>query len=54
MTVKLKNVWLEARAEKRIEQTIEELQKLGLQADEDQGLAPKEARVKLLKALYGD
>jgi lysophospholipase L1-like esterase len=52
--VAIKNLWLEARAEKQVKQTIEELQKRGLQADKDRGLAPKEIRVKLFKALYSD
>ena len=43
-----------AEAEKRVEQTINELKELGLQADEDQGLAPKELRGRLVKALYSD
>jgi hypothetical protein len=52
--VAMKNLWLDARAENQVKQTIQELQKLGLQADEDQGLAPKEIRVKLSRALYSD
>ncbi len=37
-----------------MEQTIQELQNLGLQIDEDRGFAPNEIRVKLFKALYSD
>jgi lysophospholipase L1-like esterase len=52
--VALKNLWSEFEAERRVEHTIEELEELGLQADEERGLAPKEVRVKLMKALYSE
>lgn len=50
--VALKTLWSKAQAEKRVEQTLEELQDLGLQADEKRGLAPKEIRIKLTQSLY--
>lgn len=52
--VALKNLWRKSQAEKKVEQTIEELKELGLQADVTQGLAPKEIHGKLLQALYSD
>ncbi len=50
----LKNTWSKAEAQRRIDQTVEELQELGLQANEDRGFAPKEIRVHLQKALYSE
>jgi len=52
--VAVKNLWNKSQAEKRVKQTIEELEELGLQADETRGLAPKEIRIKLTQALYTD